>query len=372
MIKSKLPRAGLNTETIDEASRWFVEFRLGELDRAARERFIEWLQASPAHIRAYMEIAGTYTEMAPPNARVNLDVERLIAEARSENHIVELPNSSTRHVPKESQPNPPRPLSSGASWGLAACVLLALVGSAIWYGQNRNTYETQIGEQRSITLSDGSRVDLNARSKVRIRLGPKARRIELVRGQALFHVARDANRPFVVHAERTSIRAVGTSFDVNRIRSGTTTVTVLEGRVAVGSSAHPGGVGAVRPARPGRASRESNPKTPVGPGEILLSTGEQLRLTASAPSVPTPVNVQAATAWTQHQLIFESTPLQEVVEQFNRYNVRQIVIHDRSLQSFQVSGYYSTPNPDSLINFLRTEPHIEVRESRDSIDITRR
>ena len=81
------------------------------------------------------------------------------------------------------------------------------------------------------------------------------------------------------------------------------------------------------------------------------------------------MNLAAATAWTQHKLVFEGTALQDVVEQFNRYNARQIVIDDNTLLTFQVSGYYATPDPASLLNFLRTEPHIEVVESGSVIHI---
>lgn len=348
-MKARFSKDPMSAETIVEASRWFVEFRLAELDNETRERFMDWLRASPAHIRAYIEIAGTYAEMAPPNAQAHLDIEKLLAEARAEESVVELPRIAT------SDPRRPQKLASQrrsgakALWALAASATLAILGGAFWYATADDTYQTQMGEQRSLTLADGSRVDLNARSKVRIRIGREERRVELLTGQALFHVTRDVRRPFLVDAAGTTIRAVGTSFDVNRGRSATT-VTVLEGKVAV-----------------------SSPMPGVGEkAEGLLSAGEQLRVSAGRRSVPKPVNVKAATAWTQHQLVFESTPLQDVVEQFNRYNTRQLVIDGRALETFHVSGYYATPDPTSLLNFLRSEPQIEVLETEDSIHISRK
>lgn len=339
--------SGISDAAIDEASAWFVEFRLGEVDAKARERFIEWLRVSPMHIRAYLEIAGTYAEMGPPEARAHVDVAGLIAAARAESSVIELPVPTAR-VQAQAQSGSPRigKPHRARLWALAASVLALTVGLYLWQGYFRETYSTQIGEQRSLTLSDGSRIDLNARSRIRIRMSSEERRIELLDGQALFHVARDVTRPFVVHATGTTVRAVGTSFDINRGPGGIT-VTVLEGRVAARSAAEP--------------------------KEILLSAGEQLRVPAVVAALaPKPVNVAAVTAWTQHSLVFEGTPLQDVIEQFNRYNERQIVIDDRALDTFQVSGYYATPDPASLLNFLRSEPHIDVIESGDAVHIARR
>ncbi len=103
----------------------------------------------------------------------------------------------------------------------------------MWWQANRYPlYSTDIGERRSITLADGSTVDLNARSKLRIEFSSAERRVELLDGQALFQVAKDKQRPFIVHSGDATVRAVGTQFDVYRKDSGTT-ITVLEGRVAV-------------------------------------------------------------------------------------------------------------------------------------------
>src|SRR6202042_1786963 len=93
-------------------------------------------------------------------------------------------------------------------------------------------YATSLGEQRSIQFEDGSTVELNSRSKVRVKYSKQERDVELIEGQALFHVAHDVSRPFIVAVGPTRVRAVGTQFDVYK-RSNGTVVTVVEGRVAV-------------------------------------------------------------------------------------------------------------------------------------------
>src|SRR5262249_33751548 len=154
----------------------------------------------------------------------------LLAAARSEANIVPLREAhvAATEIPTQS----PRRLRRT----LAASILLTALGVLAWYGYDthiRNVYTTGIGEQHRITLADGSIVELNAQSKIRVRYKDRRRDVELLDGQALFQVAHDTTRPFIVHTDSTNIRAVGTQFDVYRKSTGTV-VTVLEGTVAVG------------------------------------------------------------------------------------------------------------------------------------------
>ncbi len=186
--------------------------------------------------------------------------------------------------------------------------------------------------QRSITLADGSVVNLNARSRIKVHLSKTERNVELVQGQALFQVAHDPGRPFVVRSGSASVRVVGTLFDVYRKKNGTT-VTVIEGRVAVrrpcpreGS----GGASSLSVAEEkGRhaatlgdpsASTENVGEEGTPRVKVLLSAGEQLTVARDAVEQPTHADIAAATSWTQRRLIFDSAPLSEVVDEFNRYN----------------------------------------------------
>jgi transmembrane sensor len=352
----------ISADIIDQASTWFVDFRLNEVDAQGRERFIEWLRLSPQHIRAYLEVAGTYTDMAAPGQALALDVERWIAAARADASVVPLKALPTPPRASTARDQPARSRFPRMRLAIAAGLVAAIVGAlGIWRWQIEESYATRIGEQRSFMLSDGSRIDLNARSKVRVRMGSARREIELVRGQAFFQVAKNPNRPFIVRAADATIRAVGTSFDVNRARSGTT-VTVLEGRVAVQSPA---------PRNAERADAPEATREPQPPEELFLSAGQQVQLSSVKAPVPRAANVAAAKAWTQRHLVFDGTPLQDVVEEFNRYNTRQLVVDDRALDTFLISGYYATPDPASLLAFLRSERSIRVIERDDEVHITR-
>jgi transmembrane sensor len=229
------------------------------------------------------------------------------------------------------------------------------------------TYTTQVGERLSITLVDGSSVELNARSKIRVRFSKVERDVELVNGQALFEVAKDKARPFIVRSGEAVVRAVGTQFDVYR-RKNATTVTVIEGRVAV-----------LMPLAP-NSSATDNDRTLVATSgsretrspAVFVAAGEQVIVTNQIVRAPQRADVAVATAWTQRRLVFESSALSDVIEDFNRYNTRQLVIEDPQLNDFHVSGVYSSTDPASLIRFLRAQPGVEVIEMDEEVRITKK
>jgi transmembrane sensor len=232
----------------------------------------------------------------------------------------------------------------------AALALLASIAALfLWIGSDAaRSYSTGIGEQRTIQLADGSTVELNARSRVTVRLTEHRRDVALIEGQALFSVAKDKQRPFVVRAGDAQVRAVGTEFDVYK-KQAETVVTVVEGRVETYSGADGADAAA-----------------------IMLSAGEQLTVLPHTVTKPTRADTAAATAWVQKRLIFEETPLNEVAEEFNRYNRRPLAIDDAELQKLKISGVYSSTDPASLINFLRSQNSINVIETENQVRVVRR
>lgn len=374
-------RVRLNTQIYEEASAWFVECRAGDLDESGRREFDRWLRKSPENLSAYLEIAAIWTEGPSLDPMGKWDAESLVAQSRKDSDIVvTLAGSSSDPVLGESVP-PTQALTSVGSlpsgrhrvWVRRRLILsaaasvagLAVAGLWAWLALSTGIYATGVGEQRSIELADGSTVSMNSRSKIRVRYSNGERDVDLLEGQALFHVARDKTRPFLVSAVGTRVRAVGTQFDVYERHEGTT-VTVLEGQVAVlapsPSSAPPASdAGSAVP----RQSADTMLAT------ILVSAGEQLTVTPKLAQKSDHPNVAAATAWTQRQIIFESATLSEVAEEFNRYNERQLVIEDSALNDFHISGVFSSTDPDSLIRFLRTRSGIKVIEDGSIIRISK-
>ena len=217
---------------IAEASAWFIEFRAGDVDGDARARFIEWLRRSPEHIHAYLEISGVWADLPTADPEGKIDIAALIERARSAPDVIALPSEQPRAGTAPSAVKPRAVWRSRrAAVALAAAVLLA-VATVIFLDRSgfNGVYTTGIGEQRTVQLLDGSTVELNARSTIQVRLTAEQRNVTLLEGQALFRVAKDKERPFVVRAGDAQVRAVGTEFDVYKKQTATV-VTVVEGRV---------------------------------------------------------------------------------------------------------------------------------------------
>ncbi len=366
-----------NRQILEEASAWFVEFRLGHIDKIKRRDFMRWLKCSPEHVRAYMEISGAYAKL--PSAAVvgHADIAQLIERTRARSNVVPLDNVDELHMAAVPL-NPARKQHASRTTVARLAASIALFGLGVvvaaWVVLTQApTYATQTAEHRSITLDDGSKVDLNARTRIRVSFTRAERSIELLEGQALFHVSRDLLRPFIVSGAGTRIRAVGTRFDVNLRRSGTT-VTVLEGRVAILD----------KTAQAGAAPKtETNGQTHGVPGSsgtvaagsgsaFILAAGEQAIITPKAIARPPHANIAAATAWTEGEFEFDETPLADVVEEFNRYNRLPIVIESQGLMEFRISGNYSSEDPHSLIRFLENQPDLIVTESASEFRIRQR
>jgi transmembrane sensor len=325
-----------------EAAEWFVELNTDDLEPGAREHFDAWLRRSPEHVRAYLSMLSTWEEGGLQPAGSAADIDALVARANQTDNVVAL--QQVQPTPGRVAPDSARRLYRGA---LAATLVLACVGAAavLWLRSSVDTYATNTGEQRSITLRDGSVVELNVRSRVSVRFTKQEREVDLIEGQAQFQVQKDPTRAFVVHSGATLVRVVGTEFDVYRKKTDTT-VSVLEGRVAVARL------------------------NLVAPLESVAA-GEQVIVPESgAPATqPQPADAATVRAWTQHRLVFRSTPLAEVIEEFNRYNVRQMVLRDPDLGGILISGVFSSTQPAALLRFLGEQPGVTIDESTDEIRV---
>jgi len=375
----------VNQQIYREASEWLVDLRVGDTDAAARERLDAWFRASPEHIRAFLELSSIWEDGADPDLDRAHTTHDLIARARAiATNVAEIGHSSRRvETPQAGAPvsRPRRALMPAGAlarviapprvrrFSVAASIALATLAAAALqlYRSLEGTYSTAVGEQRTVSLSDGSRIELNSRSEIRVEFSKSERHVELLAGQALFKVAKDPARPFVVGSDRARVRAVGTEFDVYREAAGTT-VTVVAGRVAVMPTAESESMTRSE----GSGAPESGATTERPVATVFVSAGEQVVVTPSKVTQPSNADVAAATAWTRHELVFESTPLAEVAQEFNRYNEKPLVVSDEALKNFHVTGIFSSTNPTSLLKFLGAQKDIEIVETDSAILITRK
>jgi len=219
---------------------------------------------------------------------------------------------------------------------LTAATGIAILGA--WYFALQtgwDTYRTAVGARQLVTLSDGSTADLNTGTELRVRMSPGRREVLLEHGEALFRVAHDPRRPFSVTAQSRVVRAVGTEFCVRIRDDDRVEVLVTEGRVALGM---PGG-----PAH-SSASAFGNG---ISMGEIAMLSDRKVDVRHVGTQ-----ELDRRLAWTSGRLAFQGETLGQAVEEFNRYNVRQLTIADASIRQMRIGGTFSSTDPDSFVAAL--------------------
>lgn len=388
MNKPRQPNP-LNPQIRSEAVEWLLRFSEGDVDATGREEFNGWLRTSPEHVRAYLRVAAFWQEAGHIDGKQGpRDIDALISQAKQEGNVFPLafaPHSNDRaagrHASLAEELPKAQPRHAAQRFVAIAATLLVAIGvvGAHQY-LTRNVYATSIGEQRTINLADGSTLILNADSKVRVRYSETERTVDLEQGQALFKVAKNPARPFVVRSGEASVRAVGTQFDVYRKSTGTT-VTVVEGKVAVTPE---------KVTRTGDGHDEEAAKPVVStiyaPTPVFLIAGEQLVIpkisvaqatgaaapdASSAPQVR-PVKVEEATAWTEGLLIFDGTSLTEVISEFNRQNSKPLVLQGTpEFAEIKITGTFPANGADRLTQFLQERFGVAARETDDYIALTR-
>jgi ferric-dicitrate binding protein FerR (iron transport regulator) len=324
----------------EQALFWWVLLNEGDATAADHRAFGEWVTRSPERVEAYLQAARLSSALQSRKTKwPAAPVDELIRAARSTSgEVVNLPNSGTR-VPARRGPLITRPRLV-----LVCVAALAVVGVILSLHRGPQRLETAVGEQRSVVLADGSLVTLNTSSSIEVRMVKDHRTVRLLAGEALFKVAHDTARPFDVTTGETTVRAVGTQFDVDR-RPASTTVTVVEGRVAVFTGP------------------EGQQKTDEA--RLPLEAGEQLTVAPRIARRPVRADVATAIAWTQRKLIFEHRPLGEVAAEFNRYNHQLIEIRSPELRHQEVTGVFQANDPVSFLTFLSGLPGVSVAEAPD-------
>lgn len=287
------------TRNCDAAAAVWLARLHGAEEVAVRPAFDAWLAEDPAHVEAFERANQTWAILPRAAQYLGEDIRPRLPVVR-------------------------RRITYPAA--LAACLAVVVGLGAVWWSlADAGAYATAPGEQKVATLEDGSRIALNTDTQVEVRFDADQRQIELDRGEAMFEVAHDAGRPFVVIAGDTRVQAIGTVFTVRRTRDDVI-VTLIKGKVAVSHD------------RP-RAGRMAD--TP-----LMLRPGEKLTEPVEGPRRIEPQSVEAATAWRRGQTVFDETPLGSAVSELNRYGGPPIVVDDPRVAALPVSGVFATNAPD--------------------------
>ena len=286
------------------AADWLARLQRADVPTDERARFEQWMDESPAHAVAF--------------ARAEYAWERA-ARLRA----------APRHWSKLSMRLSPR------YWALAAAVaVIAAAGLFAWVAMPEKTLVTGVGEHKSITLADGSRIDLNTASRVEVDFTERRRTVRLVEGEALFDIARDASRPFVVQAGETAIQVLGTEFNV-RVRDQLVEVAVAKGLVAV-----------------------DEVRVPAG-GSVIVAPGSLNRVSMNQESV------RRRLVWRDGGIELKGETLEQAVEEFNRYRERKLVVADPAIAGMRVGGRFQTDEAEKFLNALEGGFHVRAVESED-------
>ena len=291
-------------ETADrEAAEWHERLGARSVTTETIREFFDW-RKSPANADAYRRVELIWTESR------KLAGQPEITEALNE--------AMSRRLRKMSEDRPTRRLLGLAAIGAAAALVF---GGWTWW-QGRSTFTTGVGEQWVVQLADGSSVRLDTDSRMKVRFSDGQRLVDLERGQAMFTVAHDAERPFVVAAGDARVTAIGTVFDVQRQASGVS-VTLVNGAVDV--------------------TRVASAQKPM-----RLAAGHEARVTAAG-TVSRPVDVPIATSWTEGRIVFRDTPLSDAVAEVNRYLTAKVVLESQGLATVPVNGVFKTGDRDAFV-----------------------
>jgi transmembrane sensor len=316
----------------EEAAGWFARLQ-GEAatgdDWLAFER---WLQASPAHARAYERLERLWVDLDYAPIARDLGGRPLLAAHR-------------RVVSREPARRPSRRRAwIGAGAAIAAGLVVA-AGVGLWStpGAATQTYRTGPGQTRQITLADGTRIHLNAASKLTVSLGRDARRVQMAEAEAVFDVAHDAGRPFLIAVGDRQVRVVGTEFNL-RHRADKVALTVRRGVVEV---------------RPVDAPQASPTRVTVG--QALIHTEGQ------AGSILKVSDPDAAFAWTSGQLIYRDQPLSEVAAELSLRFAVPVRTSDTRTASMRFSGVLVTDSEADVLRRLQAFAPIRVEHTADAI-----
>jgi transmembrane sensor len=341
----------------DEAIAWFLQFQDATGAKPNVQAFSEWLLRSPAHVQEYLRVSLAWQALSVVN-QGGLDTDALVAAARRHcetDNVVDLPTRLARRVMQSKRA--PRRFFLKGRWMAVAAALMLVVGLGVGYvtWQSAATFETAVGEQHRITLQDGSVLFLNTNSEVRVRWPTGERRIELIRGEARFNVAKDRTRPFIVTTAKAAVRALGTVFNV-RADAQSTEVAVFEGEVEVSRVLRRSDV---------NAKVASAAPSPLDASSLRLAAGQRATVTTLGMERDAGRPMEAAAAWTEGRLAFRDQPLSAVVSELNRYRRQPLVIDDPGLAGLKISGVFDLANPESLFAYLGAYEAVRIDRRSD-------
>jgi transmembrane sensor len=305
-----------------EASAWLARLQGSERTHAAEEAFRTWLAESPAHAQAFARVTEAWDVI--PGA-----------------------------VLFAAKPSSPSVRSrSGPLFLLTASIMLViLIACSAWWALRDPVYQTAVGEQRTVVLSDGSRLVLNTDTHLTVAYRENERRLLIDHGEVMVEVAPNPQRPLVAQVGSKEVKALGTAFDT-RGDASHLTVILFKGSVEIGD-------------------RTSHGASDTITKPILLSPGERLTINTDKAAILDRPNIEQFTAWQHGKVIFDGTTLAEAVSEFNRYTTIPIRLESTNLGTLRISGVFSIREPAEFANVIARLEGLHIERGDQSIVLKR-
>jgi transmembrane sensor len=309
-----------------EAGDWLERRDRPNWSEADQCEFDAWLVQSAAHLLAYHRVAEAWKQ-----------AERLVALRRSD---------EVRRRDERSA----RPFLARIAATIAVAAIFVAGGGAYFFtrssGQN---FKTTLGGHEIVTLSDGSHIELNTDTSVHVDLSSDQRMASLENGEAYFEIAHDASRPFTVKVADHRITVLGTKFRVLDA-PGKVEVALLDGRVWFDTE----------------AKDKHQQSALLSPGQVLVATAQGMSVTSQSERL-----LESDLSWRNGLLVFRHTSLFDAANEYNRYNVRKIVIANASVGKLTISGILPTKDLNAFTHMARTFFDIRVNENDQQIVLSR-
>lgn len=311
------------------AQHWFARLLAHDCTDTERAACARWRGADPAHETAYRQVEGVWARSA--GMREDPAIAAAVHDAMRPSARIDMPRRRGWW-----------PLATAAVAASLTAVAILLPRTFVDEQVDGVQYSTALGEQRTLTLEDGSRVVLDTETRLQVRFSRHLRSLDVQQGRVDFTVHPDKKRPFVVDAGHGLVTATGTQFQV-QVLNGGSTVTLLEGQVLVA-------------AQQGRSH-----------GSVTLAPGERIRIDAAgrldAPRRAAEAELGSARGWTEGNLVVKEWPLAAVVAEMNRYSPIRLRLGDPELGNVPISGVFKAGDQQSFALALeygwlmRVEPH---------------
>ena len=334
-------------DRLEQAARWLVRSQDRDFTPEDKKLMAAWLEEDPANREAFEEMGGVWEHIgvlehvfAPEKEYKRQDIFVRHRKAERFKGLKAL-------LSRFSEPKKRAVIAVAA---MAVLVLLCLPVFRAYFSEQAVTvhaHKTMIGEQKSLTLGDGSVLKINVKSALSIRMSNRRRQVEMSEGEVFFVVSADTNRPFEVGTPSGMVRVLGTAFNV-KSRSGRVAVDVERGQVLV----------------------RDDPKGPgdMRAGGVTLVAGQGVDIDPSGRlSRLRPSDMKQVLAWQNRQAVFKNTPLGEVLRDLELYHDVRVKLAFPELESKGITGTFDMCDLNQTLEVIMAAASLKAQREADGI-----